>query len=91
MFFYTELLPGSLFTHQCVRVVLLLVIWLFNKSFFVTPFSCHWLGNEVALDLCPSEDEDFQISSLASQQYLCPKTLLILELQETTSRKRCYF
>lgn len=91
MFFYMELLPVSLFTHQHVRVVLSLVIWLFSKSFFVTPFRCHWLGSEVALGLHPSGYEDFQISTSASQQYFCPKTFLILELQEITSGKRFHF
>lgn len=91
MFFYMELLPVSLFTHHCVRVVLSLVIWLFSKSFFLTPFSCCWLGSEVALGLCSPEQEDSEISTSASQQYFCPTTFLILELQEITFGKRFNF
>lgn len=44
MFFYTELLPVSLFTHQCVRIVISLVIWLFCQTFLLFPLAATGLA-----------------------------------------------
>lgn len=44
MFFYTELLPVSLFTHQRVRIVISLVIWLFCQTFLLFPLAATGLA-----------------------------------------------